>query len=95
MKTRLVLAPQTGQVEENQRKVKAIFLHSIARSGRKGKVFMHYNGTTRIFTRMSKAKRRSFIVKLIEDAIFAYLLFAFGWTICWLLNEIFTKLGVA
>ena len=56
---------------------------------------MHYNGTTRIFTRMSKAKRRSFIVKLIEDAIFAYLLFAFGWTICWLLNEIFTKLGVA
>jgi len=44
---------------------------------------------------MSKAKRRSFIVKLIEDAIFAYILFAGGWVICWLLNEIFTKLGVA
>ena len=43
---------------------------------------------------MSKSKRRRFIVKLIEDAIFLYIMYAGLWTICWLVGEIFQKMGV-
>ena len=43
---------------------------------------------------MNKRKRRDLIVRLIEDAIMLYLMFACGWTICWLVGEILTKLGV-
>ena len=55
---------------------------------------MHDNGTMRLFSRMSKAKRRRWIVKLIEDAIVLYVLFALVWTICWQVGDIFTKMGV-
>jgi len=44
---------------------------------------------------MSKVKRRRWVVKLIEDAIVIYIMFACCWSICYLLNEIFVKLGVA
>ncbi len=43
---------------------------------------------------MSKAKKRTLIVKLIEDAIVFYLMVASVWTIGYLVSEIFTKLGV-
>ena len=44
---------------------------------------------------MSKAKKRNRIVKLIEDAIVLYLMFAAVWTIGYLVSEILTKMGVA
>lgn len=67
----------------------------ITQIGRKGKDKMHDSGTMRLFTRMSKVKRRRFIVKLIEDAIFLYVMGAGIWTICYLVSEIFQKIGVA
>lgn len=42
-----------------------------------------------------KAKKRKTIVKLIEDAIVLYVMFAFCWGICYLVSDIFTKMGVA
>lgn len=45
---------------------------------------------------MSKRRRRrDWIVRLIEDAIMLYLMFACMWAICWLVGEILTKMGVA
>lgn len=41
----------------------------------------------------TKAKRRNRIVKLIEDAIVLYLMFACVWTIGYLVSEILSKLG--
>lgn len=41
----------------------------------------------------TKAKRRNRIVKLIEDAIVLYLMFACVWTIGYLVSEILNKLG--
>lgn len=45
--------------------------------------------------KMSKRKKRDLIVRLIEDAIMLYLMFACCWSICWLVGEIFEKMGVA
>lgn len=42
----------------------------------------------------AKAKRRNRIVKLIEDAIVLYLMFACVWTIGYLISEIFAKMGI-
>lgn len=42
-----------------------------------------------------KAKKRKNIVKLIEDAIVLYLMFASVWTVGYLVGEILTKMGVA
>lgn len=43
----------------------------------------------------TKAKKRNKIVKLIEDAIVLYLMFACVWCVGYLVSEILTKLGVA
>lgn len=44
---------------------------------------------------MSKAKKRNRIVKLIEDAVVLYVMFALCWGICYLVSDILTKMGVA
>lgn len=41
-----------------------------------------------------KSKKRDRIVKLIEDAVVLYLMFACVWTIGYLVSEILAKLGV-
>lgn len=43
---------------------------------------------------MTKAKKRRLIVRLIEDAIVFYLMFACVWTIGYLVSEIIQKMGV-
>lgn len=44
---------------------------------------------------MNKRKRRDLIVRLIEDAICLYLMFACCWSICRIVGEILEKMGVA
>lgn len=41
------------------------------------------------------ARRRRNIVGIIEGAIALYIMFSCLWTVCYLVSEIFTKLGVA
>lgn len=42
-----------------------------------------------------KRQRRDLVVRVIEDAIFLYIMGAGLYTILYLLNEIFEKMGVA
>ncbi len=44
--------------------------------------------------KMTKRQRRDLIVRAIEDFIVLYIMIAGLWTVCYLVGEIFQKMGV-
>lgn len=44
---------------------------------------------------MKRRRKLDWVARLIENAVYLYIMFACLWSICWLVGEIFQKLGVA
>lgn len=55
---------------------------------------MHLNGDSIIRKVKAAFKNKDFVVCLIEDAIVLYLLFAGGYSLCYVASSVLEKLGV-